>query len=149
MKTFKNYLEIIQEQENEQEQKQESENKDELLIKKLTIINRTPHDITVNGITYPKTDKVTRVDPIEKPTDNKFFVNQSYGEIKDIDPQEEGHLYIVSSIVLSAISNDNKYKHRKDFIAPNTGKNVIRDQKGQIIGVSNFICKWGKISEIM
>ena len=139
MKTFKNYLEVIQ----------EMEKRDELLPEGLTIINRTPHDVIANGITYPKTDKVTRVDTVDIATGNKLFVNQEYGDIIDLDPKEDKTLYIVSAIVLSAIDKNPKYQKRMDLIAPNTGKTATRNDKGQITSVPNFICRWENISEVM
>ena len=130
MKTFKNYLEIIQEADNK-------------LPDNLKIINATPHDIVVNGITYPKTGNVARVSTQYKKTEDKddLFVREEYGDIVGLGQKERGTLYIVSSIVFSA-------SDRKDLIAPNTGQ-AIRNDKGHIESVPNFICKWKSISEIM
>ena len=61
MKTFKNYLEIIQEANSE-------------LPDGLEIINATPHDIVTNGITYPTTGNPARVSTKYKSTDNDLFI---------------------------------------------------------------------------
>lgn len=128
MKTFKNYLEIIQEANSE-------------LPDGLEIINATPHDIVANGITYPKTGNVARVSTQYKSTDNDLFLTEEREEIIGLGQQKKGTLYIVSSIVFYA-------SNRKDLIAPNTGM-AIRNDKGHIESVPNFICKWKNISEIM
>jgi hypothetical protein len=41
--------------------------------------------------------------------------------------------YVVSSIILSALPN------RKDIIAPDTGKEAVRDDQGRIQAVKSFI----------
>lgn len=103
----------------------------------MKIKNLTPHVITVikeNGETlkFEPTGIVPRVSTEIKPTDNDLLFNQTFGEVVNLPNEEDGTIYIVSSMVLSACPN------RKDLYAPMTS-NAIRDEEGRIIGVSGLV----------
>jgi hypothetical protein len=136
MKNFKDYFESLQDKKTYNES-----NTIQIDDKTINIVNCTPHSVVVNGVTYPKSNSVPRIRVDLIDTDNDLFKMEKKGQIEDLPSKEKGTLYIVSAIVFS--SSD-----RKDLIAPNTGK-ANRDDKGNIISVPNFICKWDKIEQIL
>ena len=104
-------------------------------------VNLTPHLIRVfkdNGeiIEIPpsgivarvrtETVKVGEIDGID-------VVATRFGEVENLPPPQEGVIYIVSTLVLSAITD------RYDVVAPDTSpQSAIRDESGRIVGVRRF-----------
>jgi hypothetical protein len=97
-------------------------------------INATPHDITVNDVTYAKTEYLARVkSSYTAIIDGECKVE--YGEVEGLPEPMEGFKFIVSSMVL-----DNST--RTDLVSPATGHpNTIRNDRGHIISVPCFITK--------
>lgn len=59
-------------------------------------------------------------------------VRQTTGEIEGL-PEPDGSLFIVSRMILNAAVD------RQDLICPDTGETCIRDNKGNILGVTQFV----------
>ena len=99
----------------------------------LQFINCTPHDIVLNnGMIIKASGIIARVSNKFSEFDNKLCCNVSYGDIENLPAPEEGKVYIVSAMVLSATN-------RKDVVAPATGHpECIRD-KGLIVSVPGFV----------
>ena len=97
-------------------------------------INATPHDITVNGVTYAKTEYLARV----KSAYTAIIDGECkcvYGEVEGLPAPQQGVKYIVSAMVL-----DNS--NRADLVAPATGHpDTKRNEKGHIISVPCFVTK--------
>ena len=103
----------------------------------MNIINCTPHPITwikSNGEkeVFNPSGIVPRISSTIIPVDDMFVKNQ-LGEVEGLPLPKEDTYYIVSAMVFGACD-------REDVIAPNTAQ-AIRDEKGFIIGVPNFIVK--------
>jgi len=58
-------------------------------------------------------------------------VKTVFGEVTGLPEPQEDTVYIVSTLVLSAVQG------RKDVVAPNTGA-AIRDSEGRVVGVPGF-----------
>lgn len=107
------------------------------------IINLTPHAINVvkqdgSIATFEPSGTVARVSKTMKKIgflDDFDLVKETIGSVENIPDPEFGVWYIVSAMVFSAVAED-----RLDVLAPNTNQ-AIRDEKGMIIGVPNFITK--------
>lgn len=103
----------------------------------MRFINLTPHAICVDGLgTFPASGKVARVS-IEQVAVGEVAgivaYKQSAGLVVGLPSPEEGTIYIVSGMVVSAIAG------RNDVVAPDTGDSAIRNEKGHIVAVKNFI----------
>lgn len=106
------------------------------------VVNLTPHDVNIvndNGEvirTYPATGTVARVASSAskvREIDGVDVVSTEFGDVDGLPPQSSDTVYIVSMLVAQALSD------RTDLIAPDTGpQSVVRDDKGQIIGVKRF-----------
>lgn len=113
-----------------------------------TIVNATPHPINVvntNGeiITFPPSGILPRVEVTQTEVRGKLFdtlgnkfavANRVQGQVTGLPDQEFGTMYIVSSMVASALKNK-----REDLIVPDTGASAIRDEKGNIVAVQGFV----------
>jgi len=97
-----------------------------------TFLNLTPHNVVLNdGTVYPKSGIVARVSQSFSPPDEDSIATQSYGATTDLPEPQEGVMFIVSLVVLTAVE-----KHRNDCVAPGSGApGVVRDEKGQILSV--------------
>lgn len=105
------------------------------------MLNCTPHPITLR-----KGDRVMIIEPsgiIPRVTTNQlpmgswagFPINKNvYGKIEGLPAPMPAISLIVSAMVLSAAVG------RIDLIAPDTGKDAIRDSDGKIIAVTGFVC---------
>lgn len=107
------------------------------------LINCTPHDVTArdcngNLQTFPKSGKVARVKEIFAPDGciGDFDVRQGgcWGEVEGLPDPVYGTTYIVSAFVCQALKG-----YRYDLVCPDTGMDVIRDDKGQIASVARFV----------
>lgn len=104
------------------------------------VVNCTPHVITLIGkdgesTTFAPSGLVPRVAVTLEPVDGPLpMVRTHYGAVDGLPRPSPNTLYIVSNVVLAALSGS-----RPDVIAPDTGpQSAIRDEAGQIIGVRNF-----------
>lgn len=101
-------------------------------------VNLTPHEVVVvDGIEYrfPASGTVARVTEIteEAPRIGGFrVVRKTYGEVTDLPEPAPDTVYIVSALVREAAK-------RSDLVSPDSGKDAIRNEKGQIIAVRGFV----------
>lgn len=64
-------------------------------------------------------------------------VRTTYSEVEGLPAQEDGTIYIVSTLVLQALKANGVT--RTDCVAPNTSPSgAIRNEAGQIVGVRGF-----------
>lgn len=109
----------------------------------MNIINLTAHTINVingeNEIAYPS-QGLARVKTEEKiigTVDGIPVVKTVYTTVEGLPDQEDGTIYIVSTLVLQALKANGVT--RTDCVAPNTGlSGAIRNEAGQIVGVRGF-----------
>lgn len=101
----------------------------------MTIVNCTPHEVKLNnGESFPVSGNVARVMAGFEEVENGFF-KAVYGQVINLPDEQDGTMYIVSSIVANATD-------RMDVIVPATGHpDCIRNEKGQIVSVPGFIVK--------
>lgn len=116
----------------------------------MRLINLTPHAISLaneageNIQTIPASGAVARVSMTVRDTGHRVagvpVVFQKTGKIEGL-PVPGGYcLYIVSSIVLSALEQLPSCERRTDVLAPDTGPgSVVRNEAGQIVAVRRFI----------
>jgi len=107
-------------------------------------VNCTPHEITVlndvgelvlspSGI-IPRVSQSPLV-PAMTIMGVQMLQGGEFGEVEGLPAPEEGVLYVVSGMVFGATD-------RKDVVAPATDPaNVIRNDKGHVIGVRAFRMK--------
>ena len=99
-----------------------------------TYINLTPHPISLNdGRVFAPSGTVARV--TTSFTDIIGDICEvCYGEVENLPGPQQGIIYIVSAMVLSAC------KDRQDVVAPATGHpETIRNEKGHIVSVPCFV----------
>lgn len=109
----------------------------------MNIINLTAHTINVingeNEIAYPS-QGLARVKTEEKEVgkiNGISVVKTVYTTVEGLPDQEDGTIYIVSTLVLQALKANGVT--RTDCVAPNTGlSGAIRNEAGQIVGVRGF-----------
>ena len=102
----------------------------------MELINLTPHSVVVEGLGTFESGGLARVATTQKVVGNVNgieIVETVQGEVEGLLEIEEGKMYIVSGMVLSALKGS-----RTDVIAPDTGSTAIRNEKGQIIAVTRF-----------
>lgn len=104
------------------------------------IINLTPHQIKVKTPEGEKTIEpsgdVARLSPVERSAGSINGIpikKRDWGKPSGLPAPKDKTYYVVSSIILSALPN------RKDIIAPDTGKEAVRDDQGRIQAVKSFI----------
>lgn len=105
------------------------------------IINLTPHAISVALVdseeivtVYQPSGVVARCavsNEVAETVNNIPVSITKFGDITDLPEPEEGTIYLVSTPTAQAAK-------RKDVVAPNTGKDAIRNAAGQIIAVRGF-----------
>ena len=109
------------------------------------IINCTPHPCVVYSdskviATIEASGILPRVSVCEEvhPQNSRFpfpVVKSVLGKVENLPENDDGDkIFIVSRMVLDAAPND-----RKDLIAPDTGRSAVRDEKGHILGVTQFV----------
>jgi hypothetical protein len=109
------------------------------------VVNLTPHEINIAGVTFPPSGTVARVATIQKDAGTLVFdghtfpvVHNTYGEVQGLPDPQPGTVYLVSALVLSALEAQGIY--RDDVFAPDTGpQGVIRGPDGQIQGVRRLV----------
>lgn len=111
------------------------------------VVNLTPHDLRVvlpNGeeVIIPRSGQIARVSTHEVPASARPqapdvpVVTRTFGDVEGL-PGPDGRLYVVSSLVLSALQATGC--QREDVVAPDTGPSAIRDEKGRIMGITRFV----------
>ena len=103
------------------------------------IINLTPHAVIVDGVTFPPSGKIARVEEkvehlkevaLEDGKARIALVKKTYGEVVGLPDPCEGTYYIVSAMVRLACPA------QQDLLSPG---DLIRDDKGVIVGCKNLI----------
>ena len=97
--------------------------------------NYTPHTISLNdGTQFPPMGLARVANTFTEFVDGICEVH--FGDIQGLPEPQEGVLFVVSALVLSAA----KAAGRTDCVAPATGHpNCIRDAKGFILSVPGFV----------
>lgn len=112
-------------------------------------INLTPHSITLRSAqgdhVIPPSGRVARVathevpaDPLPAPGQGAVsipVVTRTFGQVQDLPPPAPNTVYLVSSLVLSALAGSG----RTDVLAPDTGPTAVRDDQGRIIAVTRLV----------
>ena len=111
-------------------------------------INLTPHSITLRSAqgdhVIPPSGRVARVatqetlaNPILAPgsADTIPVVVRTFGAVQDLPDPAPNTVYLVSSLVLSALAGSG----RTDVLAPDTGPTAVRDDQGRIIAVTRLV----------
>lgn len=108
----------------------------------MKIINCTPHDIhfcdpiTRQIVkTYPRSGIVPRVSSETQrlpDIDGCQAVTHIWGAVDGLPEPEAETLYAVSTMVAD------KCRGRMDLIVPDSGPTAVRDEKGQIVGVTRW-----------
>jgi hypothetical protein len=105
------------------------------------VINLTPHRVVVQntdpneGWLFEPSGIVPRLETVEEITEDTFgipTVTRKLGKVQNLPEPEEGAVFIVSSLILSACPD------RTDLVAPDTGATAIR-HNGQIEAVTRFV----------
>jgi hypothetical protein len=92
------------------------------------IVNCTPHEVIICGVTFPPSGVVPRVSVATHVVGNHDgvpLVKGTYGEAEGLPPTEDGTIYIVSAMVRLACPS------RKDLASP---ADLKRDESGRIVG---------------
>ena len=110
-----------------------------MMLNELTLVNLTQHTITlvVEGetIVVQPTGIEVRVSQEVVPTEVTGLYRTTLGTVENMPEPVEGTLYIVSSMVLSALRDV-----RSDVYAPLTAPGwAIRNDAGQIIAVPGLV----------
>jgi len=109
----------------------------------MRIVNCTPHPISFfkEGIERPdvffpsgNSIRVKSEHEVTDPIGEYGCVKVRRGECEGIPEPEEGTFFLVSAMVFDATT-------RSDVIAPDTGPTCIRNEQGQVIGVTRFLRK--------
>lgn len=109
-----------------------------------TLVNLTPHAITVRGpvqdLTVPPSGTVARVDPAPAPDGDQMLVvngatlfvhGQRLGQVVNLPDPQPGVLYIVSLPVAQALAGS-----RPDVVSPGP---LIRDDNGQPVACDGLL----------
>ncbi len=104
-------------------------------------VNLTPHAITLRGadgseVTVAPSGAVARVTTTEKVVGEIAglpLVRREFGDVEGLPAPKADTVYIVSALVLGAISG------RNDVVAPDTGATAIRNDKGHIVAVTRLV----------
>lgn len=102
-----------------------------------TLINLTPHNVTVAGVEFPASGQIARVEEIEPTATGTVLVGDQElpvvtvrtGRVVGLPPEKEGTYYIVSRMVAE------NAPHRRDLLIPH---GLLRDDAGRVIGCSGF-----------
>jgi len=106
----------------------------------MMFVNLTPHAITVVGLgTIDPSGVLARVSVNQRDIGTRGGVRlrQSVkGMVEGIPNPKQGVTYIVSGMVLDALNG----ARLGDVVAPDTGADAIRNEKGHIVAVQGFVC---------
>lgn len=110
----------------------------------MTVINLTPHDVVIVNSDgqeikrYPATGQTVRVNSEDRElasVDGVSVVRTVYTDVDGLPEPKPNTIYLVSVLVQQALGGK-----RADVYTPDTGpKSVVRDEKGQIIGVRRLM----------
>lgn len=100
-----------------------------------TFVNLTPHCITLNDGTQFPSAGVARVSNSFTDFDRNGVCDVTFGDIVGLPNTQDGTLYIVSTLVLSAA----KAAGRTDCVAPATGHPDCVRKDGFIASVPGFV----------
>lgn len=102
----------------------------------MKFVNVTPHAIVLNNGVCFASEGVARVAASFSAFDADGCCSQEFGEVTGLPAPQEGVLYIVSGLVLTAA----KAAGRDDVVAPATGHpEVVRNEAGHIVSVPGFV----------
>lgn len=105
----------------------------------MNIINLTPHVIKIadaDGVIireFEPSGTIARVTTTEAPAgeiDGIPVVQTQFGEVEGLPEPQENTIYLVSSLVRSAVPES-----RTDVLVPDTGPTAVRDEGGRIVAV--------------
>jgi hypothetical protein len=102
----------------------------------MKLVNCTPHALTVDGVILAPSGIVPRCATVRSEVPfwgGHRLVRQTFGEVTGLPAPAPETVYIVSGMVLSALSGA-----RDDVVAPDTGADALREN-GQIVGVRGFV----------
>lgn len=108
----------------------------------MEFINLTPHPIVVRdleGVDHtfqpdPRGPARVSVSTETLPAIAGFRLQQqAFGQVENLPAQQAETVYIVSALVLGRVSG------RDDVVAPDTGRDAIRDDAGRIVAVRGFV----------
>lgn len=105
-------------------------------MKKVKVINCTPHDVVIisesGNITFPRsgiiprlTEQQVKINSINSNGIEIDIMEKSFNEPEGLPEPKENTIYIVSALVAGAV------KHRDDLVIPN---DTVRDEQGRIVG---------------
>lgn len=98
--------------------------------------NFTPHAIMLNDGRAFESEGIARVASSFTDFDANGVCNQMFGDLVGLPSPQNGVLYIVSAIVLTAA----KAQGRNDCVAPATGHPLCkRNDAGHIVSVPGFV----------
>lgn len=101
------------------------------------IVNLTPHALKIGESTFPPSGTVARVTADYRglgAVNGIPIVAQTFGDVQGLPAPQADTAYIVSAIVFAALAGA-----RSDVYAPDTGPTAIRNDAGQIVGVTRLI----------
>jgi hypothetical protein len=120
--------------------------------------NLTPHPLRICGPWAPSDGpdfvlepwgpplRVPEVEGKEVAVRRGLWARQLAHSMPDLPPKEEGVFWVVSLPVLMFLAAHGLDAHlyggsgvRSDLLAPDTSKGAIRDEKGNVIGVTGFV----------
>jgi hypothetical protein len=106
----------------------------------MKFVNLTPHDISVEGFgVIPASGAVARVTVAQRDIGTRGGVRlrQSVkGLVEGIPAPQDETTYVVSGMVLDALNG----ARVADVVAPDTGADALRNEKGHIVAVRGFVC---------
>lgn len=103
---------------------------------KVQFVNCTPHAIKLNdGRVFEPSGELARVSQETSYFSGWDIATQSFGEVTGLPAPQDGVVYIVSAMVLTALKGT-----RPDCVAPATGHPLcVRDAEKRIVSVPGFV----------
>jgi hypothetical protein len=102
------------------------------------IFNITPHAIIIEGHgEIAPSGTIARVSTERAPQPDIAgirIISQKFGGVSGLPAPMPGTIFIVSSMVLSALNGA-----RPDVFAPDTGADAVRDSDGKIVAVRGLV----------
>lgn len=113
---------------------------------KLKFVNLTSRTLTIDGVgSLPPSGVTARLTfrrEMHDPVAGVRCIRQDFGPVENIPPPEEGTVYLVSAIVLSAIltrvGDPLADRLGKDIFAPDTGPDATR-MRGDVVSVRGVV----------
>jgi hypothetical protein len=107
-------------------------------LPEVLFVNCTPHPLTVEGLgTLAPSGILPRVGTVRAPATTiggVRLVRTSKGAVEGLPDGIAGVYLVVSGMVLDALNGT-----RADVVAPDTGADAIRNEKGHIVAVRGFV----------